>query len=103
MSDNELAVHVAWVFMLPVADLENVQPDALQIVSAQLARKLFVLPLRMDGEFLDVAVSDPSSMEIDQQLSHVTKLTLRRAVATPTDLRLALDKYYGPSAPGGRG
>jgi hypothetical protein len=104
MSEEELAVHVAWVFMLPVANLgEEITPEALQLVPAPIARKLGVLPLRIDGEFLDVAVSDPSSTEIDQQLSRLTKYTLRRAVATPSDMRVALDRYYGPSAAGARG
>jgi type II secretion system (T2SS) protein E len=103
MSDPELAVHVAWVFMLPVANLDDASPDALQLVPAPLARKLGVLPLRIDGEFLDIAVSDPSSTEIDQQIGRLTKYTLRRAVTNPTEMRVALDKYYGPSAAPARG
>jgi hypothetical protein len=103
MSDDELAVHVAWVFMLPVAKLDDATPAALQLVPAPIARKLGVLPLRIDGEFLDVAVSDLSSTEIDQQLSRLMKYTLRRSVATPMDLRVALERYYGPSAAGARG
>jgi hypothetical protein len=102
MADAELAVHVAWVFMLPIANLEDVTPAALHAVPEKVARKLGVLPLRIDGKFLDLAVSDPSSMEIDQQLGFVTKLTLRLSIATPTDIRGALDWHYGPSGAGSR-
>ncbi|HVT38285.1 MAG TPA: hypothetical protein VHE78_04550 [Gemmatimonadaceae bacterium] len=97
MADAELAVHVAWVFMLPVASLEDVESSALQIVPEKVARKLGVLPLRIEGKFLDLAVSDPTSMEIEQQLGFVSKLALRLSIATPTDIRGALDWHYGPS------
>jgi hypothetical protein len=100
MADAELAVHVAWVFMLPVASLEDVTPSALQTVPEKVARKLGVLPLRIEGKFLDLAVSDPTSMEIEQQLGFVSKLSLRLSIATPTDIRGALDWHYGPSGAG---
>jgi hypothetical protein len=100
MADAELAVHVAWVFMLPVASLDDVAASALQAVPEKVARKLGVLPLRIEGKFLDLAVSDPTSMEIEQQLGFVSKLALRLSIATPTDIRGALDWHYGPSGAG---
>jgi hypothetical protein len=93
-------VHVAWVFMLPVASLDDVAASALQAVPEKVARKLGVLPLRIEGKFLDLAVSDPTSMEIEQQLGFVSKLALRLSIATPTDIRGALDWHYGPSGAG---
>lgn len=98
MADAELAAHVATSFKLDVADVSRVSPEALRVVPEKLARKLGVLPLRIDGRSLDVAVSDPSSMAIEQQLRFVTRLSLRFAVASPDDIRAALDRHYGTRA-----
>ena len=101
MAEGELAVHVASAFKLPVANLEQVTPEALHAVPAKVARKLGVLPLQVDHRFLDVALSDPSSVEIEQQLAFVTRLTLRFTVAPPSEIRAALDRHYG-GAPGAK-
>ena len=98
MADGELAVHVGWVFMLPLANLEDVTSSALHAVPEKMARQLGVLPLKIDGKFLDVAVSDPSSIDIDQQLGFLTKRTLRLSVATPMDIRTAQDFHYASTA-----
>ena len=103
MADAELAVHVAWVFMLPVASLDEVTPSALQAVPEKVARRLGVLPLRVEGKFLDLAVSDPSSMEMEQQMGFASKLSLRLSIATPSDIRNALDWHYGASGAASRG
>ena len=102
MADGELAVHVAWVFMLPLANLGEVAPSALAAVPEKMARQLGVMPLRIDGKFLDLAVSAPGSIDIDQQLGFLTKRTLRLSVATPADIRTAQDFHYSASAVGAR-
>ena len=102
MTDEELAVHVAWVFMLSVANLDEASTEALKTVPAAMARTLGILPLRIEGHHIDVAVSDPSSTEIEQQLERLTNLTVRRAIATPMALRAAIAKYYPASATGSR-
>lgn len=100
MADAELAVHVAWSFTLPIASLDDVSPAALHAIPEKVARKLGVLPIRVDGKQLEIAVSDPSSVEIDQQLGFVTKLTPKLSIATPADIRNAIDWHYGPPAAG---
>ena len=102
MTDEELAVHVAWVFMLSVANLDEASTEALKTVPAAMARTLGILPLRIEGHHIDVAVSDPSSTEIEQQLERLTNLTVRRVIATPMALRAAIAKYYPASATGSR-
>jgi hypothetical protein len=98
LADGELAVHVAAAFRLGVANLDAVKAEALAVIPEKVARKLGVLPIAVEGNVLVLAVSDPSSMEIEQQVGFVTKLRLRFEVAPPAEIRGALDWHYGAPA-----
>lgn len=98
MSETELAVQVASACKLEMADLDEVTPKALREVPERLARKLGVVPVKVDGQYLVVAVSDPMSLELEQQLRFATRLTLRFVVAAPEDIQGALSWHYKPGA-----
>ena len=98
ISDSELAIHVASAFKLAVANLDGVTAEALAIIPEKLARKLGALPLHVDGKTLVIAVTDPSSMEIEQQIGFITRQRLVMEIAPPADIRGGLDWHYGPSA-----
>jgi hypothetical protein len=98
MAEGELAVHVASAFKLPVANLDAVSADALASIPERVARKLGAIPLTCDVKNLTVAISDPSSMEIEQQLGFVTRKRLQFQIAPPSDIRGALDWHYKGSA-----
>jgi hypothetical protein len=98
ISDSELAIHVASAFKLAVANLDGVTAEALGIIPEKVARKVAALPLRVDGKTLVIAVSDPSSMEIEQQIGFITRQRLVMEIAPPADIRGGLDWHYGPSA-----
>jgi MshEN domain len=100
MPEAELAVQVALAFKLPVANLADVSAEALASIPERVARKLGVIPVGGDAKNLIIALSDPSSMEIEQQLGFVTRKRLLFQVAPPSDIRGALDWHYKASAPG---
>jgi hypothetical protein len=100
MAEGELAVHVASAFKLPVANLDEATAEALASVPERVARKLGVLPIGGDAKNLVIALSDPSSMEIEQQLGFVTRKRLLFQVAPPSEIRGALDWHYQGSANG---
>lgn len=99
MADVELAVFIATSYKLELADLDHVTPDAIKAIPAKLARKLGVLPISIDGRVLTIAVSDPESLEIEQQLQFATRHDLRRVIATPADIRGAIEWYYAEDKP----
>lgn len=94
VADGELAVQVAAAFKLPLANLEEITAEAIRSLPEKTVRKLGVIPLRIDGKSLVVALSDPHSIEIEQRLGFVTKLNLQFEVATPADIKAALDWHY---------
>jgi len=94
VAEGELAVIVASTHQLELADLNVVSPEAIAIVPEKIAKRLGVLPLTLQDGFFTVAVSEPDSFEIEQQLRFLTKHRLRRQVATPADITGAIDWYY---------
>jgi len=100
VSDAEIAGHVAAAFGLQVAALDEISPAALASMPEKVARKLGVIPLTTDRLSLAIAVSDPSSVEIEQQLGFATRRKLQFRVAAPSDIHDALDRHYKRSPPG---
>lgn len=91
----ELATMVATANKMKLADLDAVGPEALAAVPARIARRLGFLPVAMDKSSLTIALSDPASIEIDQQLRFVTRLALKFEIASPEEIEGALSWYYG--------
>ncbi len=94
MADAEISVMIATAYKLELADFDQVTPAAIKCVPEKVARRLGVLPVLIDGRTLVVAVSDPESLDIEQQLGFVTRHALKRAIATPADIAGAIDWYY---------
>ena len=94
MADGEVSLQVAAAFKLPLANLDSVMAEAIAEIPEKFARKVFALPLRVEGKDLVFAVADPGSIEIEQQIGFITRMRLRFEVATPADIRGALDWYY---------
>jgi hypothetical protein len=99
VTDVDIAAQVAAAFKLPVASLDQLSPAALVSIPERLARKLGVIPVSGDAKNLVVAISDPSSMEIEQQLGFVTSKRLQFQIAPPSEIQGALDWHYKASAP----
>ncbi len=94
VTEEELAARVAAHYRLEVADVTSADPHARKLVPASVARKLQVLPLRYTDRGVDVATSDPVSMEAEREIVHVTGRTVRFQVAAPDPLANALRETY---------
>jgi hypothetical protein len=99
MAEAELTVLVAEAFHLDVADLNECTPEAIAVVPDKIAVRLGILPLKVDGKVLTIAVSDPTSLDIEQQLEFVTKLTLHMVLASPADIHVAIEWHYRDAPP----
>ncbi len=96
ISAHELAVHVAPMLGVAVADLEAAQPRALILLPERLARRYQVFPLREDDRTITVATSDPNDVQTEQAISFASA---RRAVfelAPPLAISEAIDAGYSP-------
>lgn len=80
------------------ADLAAPADGVRALIGPSFARSRQVVPLRVEGDDLVVAVADPADQELLDELRFATGHPLRPLVATPSALKAALDTLYGPSA-----
>jgi len=96
ISEAQLTETMAKKFGLGFLDLHDHTPDesALDMVPERVARDYKVVPLKLTGTHLQVAVNDPANSDAQNMISFLTGLTLDVSLASKDDIDWALDKYY---------
>ncbi|MGE0880647.1 MAG: GspE/PulE family protein [Acidimicrobiia bacterium] len=81
---------------LTVIDLRTTKPDdaATKLISAEVARRLGVLPLHINDKTVDVVVSDPSDARIARAIPTPPGRTLRLLVAPQDEITNAINQSY---------
>jgi type IV pilus assembly protein PilB len=81
---------------VPAVDLMKVEPDekVLRAVSAEMAHKNRVLPLRREGQKLTVAITDPWNHEATDALRFATRYEIFPVLVGEIAMQTQLDKYY---------
>ncbi|MBJ02101.1 MAG: pilus assembly protein PilB [Planctomycetes bacterium] len=69
--------------------------EALELVDGSTAHAFCVLPLRLEGDVLTVALADPLNTAVLQDLSFTTGMDVRGAVAQEDLLRTKVSEHYG--------
>ncbi|MCP3917495.1 MAG: type II/IV secretion system protein [bacterium] len=84
---------------MPFVDLDKgkVAQAILDRLSGEIARAQGLLPLMEKGGKLIVAIADPSSRILADQLSFELGAEVACALTTPKGLERAHDRYYGPA------
>jgi type IV pilus assembly protein PilB len=81
---------------IPAVDLMKVEPDerVLRAVTAEIAHKNRVLPLRREGQKLTVAITDPWNHEATDKLRFATRYEIFPVLVGEAAMQTQLDKYY---------
>jgi type IV pilus assembly protein PilB len=97
ISDEDLTVFLSHEFDLPFIDLTNylIEPEIIDLVPEDLARKHLFIPILKIGNDLTVAMVDPSDVFAVDELRMKTGLNIEPAVATETGLKKAIEQHYG--------
>ena len=90
-----LADALAAVLGLDVLNLrrENVDPAALALVPENVARSQLAIPVRFDGDFLQVAVAEPSE-DVRALLAQASGRKVQLMLAPLSDVIWAIDSNY---------
>jgi general secretion pathway protein E len=80
----------------PLIDLKKyqVQPEALRLIPEEIARKHDVIPLRIEGDTLIVAMSHPEDLNILEDLRMRTRMQIKPLRAAVMDVRGAINLHY---------
>ncbi|MDW8001584.1 MAG: ATPase, T2SS/T4P/T4SS family [Deltaproteobacteria bacterium] len=82
---------------VPVVNLDNLHIDAdvLKLVPPDLAKTYTIIPIGRKSNVLQVATSDPLDITALDEISRATKMELEVFLATESEIKRALQKYYG--------
>jgi type II secretory ATPase GspE/PulE/Tfp pilus assembly ATPase PilB-like protein len=81
---------------MPIADLTNVEADALAAVPESLARKYRILPLRASNSTIDIATADPHDLDCERAIGFATGRTVRMNLAAPGRIVERITEVYRP-------
>ncbi|MFH1687140.1 MAG: ATPase, T2SS/T4P/T4SS family [bacterium] len=71
-----------------------IDPSVVQAVSVDVARRYTLIPIFEIGNVLTLAMADPLNVIAIDEVRYSTGREIRRAVASPTEIRAAIDEYY---------
>jgi type IV pilus assembly protein PilB len=96
MSEEQVASELSAALRIPLVDLSGVVFDdaAVQLVDQQVAVKLNVVPLRVEGNQLLLAMVNPLDLEGIRDLEFATGRRIRSTVAVRSALIEALEDCY---------
>jgi type IV pilus assembly protein PilB len=96
VAESELTRTLARQYRVPAVDLEkvNIDPRIIKLVSADLAHKHLVLPLRRVGRTLTIAMANPIDAAAIDALKFSTRHDIEPVVVGEYTLRNHLTRYY---------
>ena len=93
---QDLVALTAMHMGLSMVDLRNqtIDPRAVAAVPEQVSRRHTILPIQATDSRLTVAMTDPTDLQLIQNLTARTQLTIEPVVATPEDILEHIDITY---------
>lgn len=71
-----------------------IDPSLLKRVSVEVARRYTLIPIFEIGNTLTIAMADPLNIIAIDEIKYNTKLNIKRAIATTSEIKEAIEKYY---------
>ncbi len=95
--EEDIARAVAEQLHIPFVELdkENIQPEAITALSAELARQHECIPTFVFENRIIVALADPTDFRTINTIEQTTGMKIELRVATRSDIQQALKKFYG--------
>ena len=73
---------------------EDIQPEALELVPEEIARKHRVIPIGVENGVLKVAMEDPKDLEALDDLATVSLKRIEAFISNPRDIAETIDRHY---------
>ncbi len=82
---------------MPAVDLSRfeVDPKIAKMITAELAQKHLVMPLKREGRSLTVAIADPSNLVVLEDIKFITRCDIIPVVAGEYTLATMVEKVFG--------
>lgn len=89
-------------FNIPLISLQDlrIEKDVLALLSQDILRKYNVFPISKIGSQLELVISDPMNMDAVDDISHLLNMSVDLRIASPDEVRKAIDDHFGVNAYG---
>jgi len=96
LQPENLAMALSVHLNLPFIDLKRhrIQPEALQLVPEETARRYHLIPLDLVDGSLAVVMEDPTDIQVIEELEALAGRTIRPSVGVAPDIEAAIDLNY---------
>jgi general secretion pathway protein E len=96
LQPENLAMALSVHLNLPFIDLKRhrVQPEALQLVPEETARRYHLIPLDLVDGSLAVVMEDPTDIQVIEELEALAARSIRPSVGVAPDIEAAIDLNY---------
>ena len=96
VNERDMVEVLAMQLVIPLVDFRREEPDpaAVQRLPEAVARATGAIPIRLVGDRLDVATSDPLDQAKLDQISRHLGDALQVVLASPSDILQAIDRSY---------
>jgi len=78
---------------LPLGNYD-IPPEVVKLIPEQVARQYFSIPIDKIGDTLSLAMANPLNPCAIEDIEYITKCQLQIFIATSTDIKTAIDKFY---------
>jgi len=105
LSETDIVDFLSQQYNVPAVDLKNQEIDLslFKYIKMEIAKKHLVVPVSRRGPNLVVALSDPSNMQLIEDLKFITGLNIDVMVASETDIIDTIKKHYSSKVFAGKG
>jgi type IV pilus assembly protein PilB len=80
---------------LPLANYE-IDVEVIKTVPENVCRQFCLIPIDKIGKSLTLAMSNPLNVQAAEDVELITGCTVQAFVATATDIKSSINKYYSP-------
>ncbi|HSG71505.1 MAG TPA: ATPase, T2SS/T4P/T4SS family, partial [Planctomycetaceae bacterium] len=96
LSEEELADHVSERLSIPKVSLPSmvIDPAVIKRIPVGLARRFTLIPIFALGKTLTLAMADPLNIIAIDEIKYLTRVEVKRAIATRSEIIDAIDHYY---------
>lgn len=96
ITETDLIDTVSERLSIPKISLKTmvIDPELTKLVSVETARRYTLIPIFEIGNTLTIAMADPLNIIALDEIQYHTKRNIKRAIATPSEIKDAINKNY---------
>ncbi|MDO8530903.1 MAG: ATPase, T2SS/T4P/T4SS family [Dehalococcoidia bacterium] len=100
ITPETLATVLSFQMSVPIVDLKQfkIQPEALEKIPEDVARRYNAIPLAIDGDTLTVAVEEPHNLELMDMLTSISRMRIKPVIPLHGGIREAISVNYRMTA-----